>query len=274
MRWTLCLIGIALGFVFIVARVEAQASTCPVVYLRLAAESEAHASAYSKERDLGMESAAYRAAQHWYDMAASGMLTCHNPALLRQYYSYVATSDRNAFEAAESRTDKGKKYLVYLSDLRKLASYGLPHTDIFSWGDFEFAARLYAKSLHVPYVSPTSSSYREGIAKIGVALAQPTASPKPPCTNATVPAVAIERVTPDMPQDARDAGASGTVRVKVTISDTGNILGARIDRSSNNASLDAAALEAARKSRYRAGSVNCKSVGGTYLYSVTFENAY
>ena len=75
-----------------------------------------------------------------------------------------------------------------------------------------------------------------------------------------------------MPPLALREGASGTVQIKVYIDETGSVVSASVASSSHNALLDKAALEAAEHSTYSAGAINCKPVGGAYLFIVTFRN--
>ena len=102
-----------------------------------------------------------------------------------------------------------------------------------------------------------------------------TASPaptKPACANPNADAVATQKVTPDMPEMARQMGATGTAQIKVTLDAKGNVTAATVYKSTNNRSLDQAALQAAQQSKYSPQVKDCVAVAGSYLYVVTFES--
>jgi len=59
------------------------------------------------------------------------------------------------------------------------------------------------------------------------------------------PPTAIKKVAPEYPNIAREAGAEGTVRVEVTIDETGRVVAARVVQSDTIAALEDAARVAA-----------------------------
>jgi TonB family protein len=99
----------------------------------------------------------------------------------------------------------------------------------------------------------------------------PTAT-KPACANPNADAVATQKVTPDMPEIARQMGATGTAQIKVTLDAKGNVTAVSVYKSTNNRALDQAALQAAQQSRYSPQVKDCVAVAGSYLYVVTFES--
>lgn len=103
------------------------------------------------------------------------------------------------------------------------------------------------------------------------AAAPPTATPRA-CANPNADAIATDKVTPDMPEIARQMGATGTAQIKVDLDESGKVLGVAVYKSTNNRALDEAAKQAARQSKYRPETRNCVAVSGSYLYTVTFEN--
>jgi protein TonB len=110
-------------------------------------------------------------------------------------------------------------------------------------------------------------------APVAAATAAPTPAPtKPQCANPNVDALAVDKVTPEMPEIARQMGATGTAQIKVSLDENGKVMDVAVYRSTNNKALDKAALDAARQSRYRAELRNCLPTAGNYLYTVTFEN--
>ena len=105
----------------------------------------------------------------------------------------------------------------------------------------------------------------------------PTATPGPTatqaaCANPNAEATATQKVTPDMPEIARQMGAQGTAQIKVTLDPNGGVISVTVFRSTNNRALDQAALQAAQQSKYAPEIRNCQKVGGSYLYTVTFES--
>ena len=114
----------------------------------------------------------------------------------------------------------------------------------------------------------------QGLATTGppaVVAAAPTPT-KAACANPNMPATATQKVTPDMPEIARQMGASGTAQVKVTLDADGHVTGTAIYASTHNKALDNAALQAAQQSKYAPEIDNCVKTGGSYLYTVTFES--
>ncbi|HEY1729462.1 MAG TPA: TonB family protein [Candidatus Baltobacteraceae bacterium] len=102
------------------------------------------------------------------------------------------------------------------------------------------------------------------------ATAAPTPT-KPACAVPNAAARATQKVVPDMPEIARQMGASGTAQVKVTLDANGNVTAATIATSTHNSALDKAAVQAAQQSKYQPDIVNCVPTPGSYLYVVTFE---
>jgi TonB family protein len=81
----------------------------------------------------------------------------------------------------------------------------------------------------------------------------PTLAPtpmKPACAVPKAPAAATYKATPEMPEIARQAGASGTAQILVNLDDSGRVVSASVYTSTRNSALDNAALQAAQQSRY------------------------
>ncbi len=91
------------------------------------------------------------------------------------------------------------------------------------------------------------------------------------CANPNVPAHVIQAVDPVYPDSAAKDQIYGTVLVAVTLSDSGAVVSTVVSKSSGNAALDAAALHAAQTSDYAPDYVNCRPVGGTYIFRAIFE---
>lgn len=104
------------------------------------------------------------------------------------------------------------------------------------------------------------------------APAGPVATPKPACANPNVEATVTNPVQPDYPESARDLGLGPvSVEVEVTVGPSGNLVTASIFKSSNNMSIDQAALRAARQSTYSPKLVNCSPTTGNYLFRADFQ---
>jgi TonB family protein len=97
-------------------------------------------------------------------------------------------------------------------------------------------------------------------------------TPKPACANPNVEATVTNPVQPDYPESARDLGLGAvSVEVEVTVSASGNLSGATVYKSSNNMSIDQAALRAARQSTYSPKLVDCQPTNGSYIFKADFD---
>jgi len=128
------------------------------------------------------------------------------------------------------------------------------------------------------YVAPkqgSESGVPSGQGSAAPAPAAPSAppgTPKPACRTPYQDATAVQAVTPDYPDQAREQGLGEVqVTVIVTISPSGSLVNATIGQGSGNMSIDQAALSAARQSTYAPKIVNCQPVEGTYNFKVTFD---
>jgi len=100
----------------------------------------------------------------------------------------------------------------------------------------------------------------------------PSPTPKPGCSAPYVEASTINKYAPEMPAMARDQGLSGSAQVEVNLSAAGQVLGAKIFVSAGSSLLDAAAIDAAKRTSYSPKIVDCNRVPGAYLFRVDFEN--
>ena len=98
----------------------------------------------------------------------------------------------------------------------------------------------------------------------------PTPTPKPVCAVPNADATTTNAAPPDYPDIARQQGAVGTTKVKVTLDAAGHVLDASVAKSAGNASLDQAAVKAARASTFAPEVVNCVKTAGSYLFSADF----
>ncbi len=102
--------------------------------------------------------------------------------------------------------------------------------------------------------------------------AAPAATPKPACANPNVEATVTSPVQPDYPESARDLGLGAvSVEVEVTVGPSGNLVGAKVYKSSNNMSIDQSALRAARQSTYSPKLIDCAPTTGDYIFRADFQ---
>ncbi len=98
----------------------------------------------------------------------------------------------------------------------------------------------------------------------------PTPTPTAACDRPDVAARTVAVVDPETPDIARERNVTGTVDVRVDLSETGEVRAVSI-ASSPDVSLDEAALDAARRSTYAPEVVDCKAQSGSYLFRVEFD---
>ena len=89
-----------------------------------------------------------------------------------------------------------------------------------------------------------------------------------PATCPPTPAAIVSRVDAEYPEMARVQHAEGTAIVKITIAATGKVANAAINKSAGNASLDSAAVQAAKSTGFKAATDECKPVSSVYLMVV------
>ena len=102
-----------------------------------------------------------------------------------------------------------------------------------------------------------------------------TAAPAADATPVYAPEMVVEarfvhQVQPDYPDVAKEQGAQGTAVVLATIGPNGNVISTRIDQTTGNKLLDAAALSAARQSSFEPPMINGKAATETYRLEYTF----
>ncbi len=119
---------------------------------------------------------------------------------------------------------------------------------------------------------PKTGSENGAPAGTGNATSGPAATPKPACANPNVEATVTNPVQPDYPESAKDLGLGAvSVEVEVTVGPSGNLVSATVYKSSNNMSIDQAALRAARQSTYSPKLINCSPTTGNYLFRADFQ---
>jgi protein TonB len=133
-------------------------------------------------------------------------------------------------------------------------------------------------------VSGSTTLDSPGTGSSGLTTASATAAPNTvgaasqPAADATpvyapemvVEARFVHQAQPDYPEVAKEQNAQGTAVVMATIGPGGNVLSTRIDQSTGNKLLDAAALAAARQSTFEPPMINGKPATETYRLLYTF----
>ncbi len=95
-----------------------------------------------------------------------------------------------------------------------------------------------------------------------------TASIASTCAKPNVDATVTSPAMPKMPHGLT---VKGTATVLVTIAPNGSVKSASVSKTSGNAAIDNAVLDAARQSKYSPKLVNCQPVQGTYLFLAAFK---
>ncbi len=98
----------------------------------------------------------------------------------------------------------------------------------------------------------------------------PLAATAPPaCAVPDRPAITLEPVAPETPPLAAQQGISGQVTVVVSLDTTNRVIGARV-LSSPSVLLNAAAIDAARASRFQTEIRDCRPIAADYAFVVEF----
>jgi TonB family protein len=125
-----------------------------------------------------------------------------------------------------------------------------------------------AQSTSGPAVVATSGAGLDGDPN---ALATASAAPpRPACSVPNAPARTISAAMPQTPDGVE--GLPATAEVQVTLDAAGRVTDLRIYRSAYNQQLDRAAIAAAKASTYAPALVDCLPAGGTYLFTVEFQD--
>jgi TonB family protein len=111
---------------------------------------------------------------------------------------------------------------------------------------------------------------------LGLSASHALASPSPThplsCAVRDRDATIGNHPIPEMPPLAQAANASGDVVVQVGLSADGELENATIVKSAQNAALDREALRVVGETQFVPEIVDCQSIPGTYLYTVSFQS--
>jgi len=127
-----------------------------------------------------------------------------------------------------------------------------------------------ASAAPAPAAAPAKPAAPVGVPATPAATPAPTPPPAPKCAVPNADATTTQAVEPDYPDIARQQGAVGTAKIKVSLDAAGHVLEATIQKSAGNAALDQAALKAAKASSFAPEVVNCVKTPGSYLFSADF----
>jgi TonB family protein len=138
--------------------------------------------------------------------------------------------------------------------------------------DLAPSARLEQPSVRIPVSTRSGIDTSPAAAPAPSSAAAPSASP-PPVSASQVgePPRFLQRVEPIYPPRAQRAGLEGTVQLRLRLSSGGRLLGAEVIGGSGSPALDAAALEAARASRYEPARLDGAPVASETEATYRFE---
>ncbi len=92
------------------------------------------------------------------------------------------------------------------------------------------------------------------------------------CLTPNSDATTAKAIAPEYPDIDKQQGVSGTAVIRVDLDASGFLVNAAVASSSGDATLDAAALTAARASTYLPEKRNCQDVPGSFLFRAEFNN--
>jgi TonB family protein len=105
----------------------------------------------------------------------------------------------------------------------------------------------------------------------GLGIPKSTADPYDTDPSCNREAYATSALSPVSPDSARDLVSPVAVLITVSLDASGNLIDATVQQSSGNADIDAAALSAAKQSRYAPKLVNCKAVPASAIFQAVFN---
>jgi len=103
------------------------------------------------------------------------------------------------------------------------------------------------------------------------ALASEDPTPSLSCTVSDRDATVVDQPTPEMPESAVAAEASGDVVVQVDLSAEGKVEKGTIVRSSHNFALDREAMRVVNETLFTPAIAGCQAIPSSYLYTVSFQ---
>ena len=97
-----------------------------------------------------------------------------------------------------------------------------------------------------------------------------TSDTAPSCDHPNAVVGITNMVQPTYPKLAREQGISGTATIKVDVDENGGVTNAYVYRSAGDNSLDIAALNAARQSKYSPETFRCLPLSATFDFVMNF----
>ncbi len=138
--------------------------------------------------------------------------------------------------------------------------------------DLAPSAQLEQPAVRIPASARSGIDTSPAAVPAPSSAAAPSASPPPvPASQVGEPPRFLQRVEPIYPPRAQRAGLEGTVQLRLRLSSGGRLLGAEVIGGSGSPALDAAALEAARASRYEPARLDGAPVASETEATYRFE---
>ncbi len=211
-------------------------------------------------------------------MAAAQRKACESRDARARYWAARAAIDDSA--------DDPPATIEELLDLAQAHRYGLASAHASLWQSLRAKLMARSRKFGLPFVAPeTSGTPRFDGAVLALtkrytaltAKQRTGAFPNNRTATATcsVPDASVRikgpAAEPDYPDIARQQGATGTAIVRVYVDPTGALIAGNIYKSSGNAALDQAAMNAARRTAYLPAYKNCRAVAGDYSFEADFS---
>lgn len=202
---------------------------------------------------------------------------CKSRAVRARYWAEQARMDDRADSAAAT--------IEELLDLAEAYRYGLRYSDAASWRALRASLMARSQKFDLPFVAPElggtprfhaallalTKRYTSLVSRKGTpaAVTHDTAA-----VTCAVPDSAVRirppAVEPDYPDIARQQGATGTALIRVFVDPNGAVLSGNVYKSTGNAALDEAAMQAARRTTYVPAYKDCRATAGTFVFEADF----
>ncbi|MBC5800708.1 MAG: energy transducer TonB [Candidatus Eremiobacteraeota bacterium] len=186
---------------------------------------------------------------------------------------------------ADGRADSPAATIEELLDLAQAYRYGLRASDAPLWQALRADLVAGSRRFGLPFVAPElagtprfdaallalTKRYTVFVSKTGPAAAVNDRKATVACAVPNSPVrIRSQAAAPEYPDIARQQGATGTALIRVYVDPSGAVLAGNVYKSAGNASLDQAALQAARRTVYVPAYKDCLATAGTFLFEADF----
>ena len=257
--------GIALTMFLALSQSQALADDCSQFRLHIDSAKRAFVDAevYRQEDDSSLAKVSYKVAVHELDLAEryGKPNKCLPMKSYNEYFAVVFKRMvwRYSYPDYYTPATAAAESLSTMHDILKSSQpYGGKEA-------YESMKRSY-RDMQIVVQAYTAAD--KDMANAGIDPPTVSAPHKPGCADTS--AHVISAVPPKTPVVAQQQGITGEVQVRVEIDKLGAVLSVGIQKSASPL-LNDAALESARNSAYAPQVVNCKPVGGAYIFIVDFE---